>query len=87
MGDAADVPQDAIDPYSDQPLYRQLAAILRGKIERGEWKRLDMLPSEKTLSERYGVGRDTVRSALSVLREEGLIFTLAQRGSRVGPRP
>jgi len=76
-----------IDRYSEVPLYRQLAAIIRARIESGELARLDPLPSESTLEQEYGLGRDSVRKALAVLREEGLIFTIQARGSFVGPPP
>ena len=33
------------------------------------------------------VGRDTVRAAMAVLREAGLVFTVAHRRTFVGPRP
>jgi GntR family transcriptional regulator len=76
-----------IDHYSEVPLYRQLAAIIRARIESGELARLDPLPSESTLEQEFGLGRDSVRKALAVLREEGLIFTIQARGSFVGPPP
>jgi GntR family transcriptional regulator len=76
-----------VNPYSDVPVYVQLAAILRQMIESGELKTLDPLPSETVLSQTYEVGRDTVRHALAVLRDEGLVFTVAQRGTFVGSRP
>ena len=83
VGDAANV----INQYSHVPVYRQLADILRKQIERRELGHLDMLPSEKTLVQTYGVGRDTVRSAIALLRDEGLVFTVPHRGTYVGPRP
>ena len=76
-----------VNPYSEIPVYEQVAVILRARITSGELKTLDPLPSETALSQTYGVGRDTVRHALAVLREEGLVFTVAQRGTFVGPRP
>jgi DNA-binding GntR family transcriptional regulator len=76
-----------IDQFSEVPLYRQLAAIIRARIESGELARLDPLPSESTLEQEFGLGRDSVRKALAVLREEGLIFTIQARGSYVGPPP
>ena len=76
-----------IDRYSEEPLYRQLAAIIRARIESGDLARLDPLPSESTLEQEYGLGRDSVRKALAALREEGLIFTIQARGSFVGPPP
>jgi GntR family transcriptional regulator len=81
------MPGETIDRYADEPLYSQLAAILRRRIESGDLARLDPLPSETTLTQEYGVSRDTVRRAVAVLRDEGLVFTVAQRGTYVGPRP
>jgi DNA-binding GntR family transcriptional regulator len=49
--------------------------------------RLDPLPSETTLTQEYGVSRDTVRRAVAALRDEGLVSAVAQRGTYVGPRP
>jgi DNA-binding GntR family transcriptional regulator len=69
------------------PVYEQVAAFLREKIQSGELRTLDPLPSETALSQTYEVGRDTIRHALAVLRDEGLVFTVAQRGTFVGPRP
>jgi Bacterial regulatory proteins, gntR family len=76
-----------LNPYSDEPLYMQLAAILRGMIESGELRHLDPLPSETTLCQEYEISRDTARRSVQALREEGLVFTVAQRGTFVGPRP
>jgi len=66
-----------------QPAYQQLAAILTRQIEAGRW-RSGPLPSVKALQQEYAVGRDTVLHAMRLLRESGLIFTVAKRGSYVG---
>ena len=79
------VPAVTIDPYGSEPLYRQLAAIIRGEIK--DMRKLDRLPSEAWYVQRHGLSRDTVRKAVEVLRDEGLVFTLGQRGTYVGPRP
>lgn len=42
-----------------------------------------MLPSETRLSQDYGVGRGTVRRAVSLLRMEGLVDAAAGRGTEV----
>ena len=68
-----------------EPAYRQLAAILTRRIEAGQW-RAGPLPSVKALQQQYSVGRDTVLHALQLLRDAGLIFTVAKRGSYVGSR-
>ena len=65
-----------------EPAYRQVAAILTGRIEAGEW-RSGPVPSVKAMQQEYGVGRDTVLHALRLLRDANLIFTVAKRGSYV----
>ena len=76
-----------IDPRAPEPPYRQIAADLMAEIERGELPPGRLLPSEKELTERYGVARNTARSALAVLREKGLIYTVSGRGSYVAESP
>jgi GntR family transcriptional regulator len=64
-------------------VYLQLAAILRGQIERGELVPRQPLPSESYLVGQYGVSRGTARRAVQVLRDEGLVRTIPQRGTYV----
>jgi DNA-binding transcriptional regulator YhcF (GntR family) len=59
----------SIDHDAEEPLYLQLAGILRGQIERGELER--RVPSVKTLTQQYGVAQGTAERALAVLRGEG----------------
>jgi DNA-binding GntR family transcriptional regulator len=73
-----------VDPYLPEPAYQQLAAILTRRIRAGEWSR-GPLPSVKALQQDYDVGRDTVLHALVLLRDDGLIFTVAKRGSYASP--
>ena len=68
-----------IDAASFEPVYRQLARILRDQIRSGELQAGAMVGSETSLSQRFGVGRDAVRDALSALRSEGLVIT--ERGT------
>lgn len=67
------------------PPYRQLATILRTRIRDGTYT--GKLPSEKTLSQEFGVAVNTVRKALAILRDEGLIETHHGWGSHpLNPR-
>jgi GntR family transcriptional regulator len=79
-----DVPE--INPRSAVPPYRQIAAWLRSRIEANEFRPgEDPLPSEKDLVDLFGVARDTARRAVQLLRDEGLVETIPQRGSYVLP--
>ena len=68
-----------------QPLYDQLVDILSEKIEH-ECVAGDMLPSERELSERYGLSRTTVRLALQELESLGLVVRQHGRGTFVSDR-
>jgi len=75
-----------IDPASFEPVYRQLARILRDQIRSGELRAGGTVGSEASLSQRFGVGRDAVRDALAALRSEGLVVTERGMGTFVrGP--
>lgn len=75
-----------VDPHSTVPSYRQLAAQLRERIESGEIRPRDPLPSIAQLAEETGLARGTVRKALDVLAAEGLTYSVPGRGTFAGPR-
>src|ERR1043166_5451890 len=60
----------------------QLAEALRRTLQSGEWT--THLPSERELSERFGVSRPTLRRALQLLAEEGRVRAERGIGWRVG---
>ena len=68
------------------PLYYQLEGLLREKIVSGKFVAGDKLPTESELIQQYGVSRITVRQALTVLAEEGLIERRQGRGTFVAER-
>ena len=53
--------------------YRAIAAELRRRVEDGELAAGALLPSESELSAAYDVSRVTVRKALDLLRDDGLV--------------
>jgi len=65
------------------PLYYQLANLLTDKIVSRELHTGDRLPTEVELVEQYGISRITVRQALRLLEEEGLIRREVGRGTFV----
>jgi len=57
-----------VDHDSAMPPYRQLAAILRDRIQSGDLAPGAALPSVKTLRQEYGVAETTARPLTEVLR-------------------
>ncbi len=55
--------------------YERLAGMLRDRIATGTYARGDKLPSEMELMDESGLSRSTVRHALKVLVDEGLVRT------------
>lgn len=75
-----------VDEMSPVALYIQLADLLAKQIEDGKLKPRQPVPSETHLQQEYGVSRGTVRAAVRLLRERGLVVTLPARGSYVAER-
>lgn len=72
-----------VDATADRPVYKQLADDLRDGIRSSEFPPGSRLPSEADLCDGYGVGLNSVRAALAILRSEGLVITRPQQGSWV----
>ena len=75
-----------VDHLDPTPLYEQLARVLRRMIQSGELQPRDPVPSESQLQQEHGVSRGTIRRALDILRDEGLVVTIAGRGTFVKPQ-
>jgi GntR family transcriptional regulator len=61
-----------IDHESAVPVYRQVAAILRERIEAGTYQPGRRLPSVRDLVQEFGIAQLTARKALRVLVDEGV---------------
>jgi len=80
------VTEGEVDHHDPIPVYQQLAAIIRSQIQRGELAPRSALPSESYLQQRYGVSRGTARRAVELLRSEGVVYTVPQRGTYVAEK-
>ncbi len=65
------------------PRYHQLKEILRERVKAGEWKPNDLIPSEREISEFYGISRMTARQAITDLVNEGVFYREQGRGTFV----
>ena len=61
----------------------EIAASLRGLVERGDLKPGDALPSVRSLAEDLGVNRNTAVAAYRQLTQAGLVVTRGRGGTRV----
>lgn len=79
--------QTPVQWKSDEPLYLQFCAMVRGLIDRKEWAYGQKVPSERQLAEQYGIDRRTIRKAVDLLAEEGLLTRRHGRGTYVDRPP
>jgi DNA-binding FadR family transcriptional regulator len=68
-----------IQPIKIARAYEQLAGLLRERITSGELGVGDRLPSESALAKQAGVSRSTVREALRILEQGGLVERASPR--------
>jgi GntR family transcriptional regulator len=66
-----------------EPIYRQIADDLRGKIESDEIEHGAQLPTEIELMGQYEASRNTVRDAIRLLATRGLVETRPGQGTFV----
>ena len=66
-----------------QSRYAALAAALRARVVAGEWPPGSALPAEQTLAAEHGVALGTLRRALELMAEQGLIERIHGRGTFV----
>lgn len=72
-----------INNTGPQLVYVQVADHITGRIVRGELAPGDKLPAERDLAEHYGVAYLTVRRAMRLLRERGLVVSVVGRGTYI----
>lgn len=68
------------------PMYQQIADTLRDQITDGTLAPDAKLPTEAELKEKYAVSRETVRKALAMLVNEGLVISARPQGHFVRRR-
>lgn len=72
-----------ISPPPGQSRYGTLALALRERILQGEWSPGEVIPSESALAHSYGVALGTLRQALSLLVEDGVLQRRHGKGTFV----
>ena len=75
------MPIKPVDRVSPLPLWAQVEADLRSRVEAGEFS--EAFPTDLQLTEAYGVSRHTVREAVRHLNSTGLLKRERGRGTVV----
>ncbi|MFE5537464.1 GntR family transcriptional regulator [Streptomyces sp. NPDC056492] len=70
-----------------QAPYARIAAELRGRIERGELRPGERVPSTRAITQRWGVAMATASKVLALLGQEGLVRAVPGVGTVVAARP
>lgn len=72
-----------IDKTVPIPLYFQLKELILSEIKEGNYKSGDMIPTEKEISDAFGISRTTVRQAITELVQEGWLYRVKSKGTFV----
>ncbi|QHG20629.1 phosphonate metabolism transcriptional regulator PhnF [Nostoc sp. ATCC 53789] len=68
------------------PIYVQIADQLRQNIHQGVYQIGEQLPTETKLAEQFAVNRHTIRQAIALLKNEGLLRVDRGRGTFVAAK-
>ncbi|UUU32432.1 winged helix-turn-helix domain-containing protein [Streptomyces sp. CA-210063] len=71
----------------DIPRWRQVAEVIRGRIDDGTYPPRTRVPSVMQIIAEFGIATATAQKVLAGLRKEGLIYTEPGLGSFVAERP
>ncbi|MFC9973522.1 GntR family transcriptional regulator [Spirillospora sp. NPDC127200] len=74
-----------VDHDGDTPVYRQIAEIIKQRIDAGDIAPRKKIPSESALQQEFGVARLTARRAVAYMRDQGWVYTRPQLGTFVTP--
>src|SRR5918994_569242 len=68
------------------PLYLQVASVMRQRIEVGHWRSGQQISTLEELEREFEVARVTVRQAVELLQDEGLVHRHQGRGTFVAEK-
>jgi GntR family transcriptional regulator len=71
---------------SRAPLYVQVAAVMRERIDSGQWVEGEKISTLEELEKEFSVARVTIRQGIELLRKDGLLDARQGRGTFVSGR-
>lgn len=75
-----------VDHDDPEPVYLQIADILRGRIEAGQYPPGSPVPSIERIRQETGVSVMTIRKGIGVLAREGWVRVVPGKGTFVSPQ-
>ncbi len=75
--------QRTATPLDTAPLYQRVADRIANRIYDGHWRPGEPIPNEFALAEEFAVSQGTIRKAMSVVEETGLVDRQQGRGTFV----
>ncbi|MED4074133.1 GntR family transcriptional regulator [Priestia endophytica] len=78
--------KSTIDTNKNVALYLQVKGILVKRIQEKVWKPNTLIPTEQELMQEFDVSRTTLRQAISMLVQDGLLEKKQGRGTIVKPQ-
>lgn len=75
-----------IDNRSSDPIYRQICEQIKAQIVSGALREDEALPSIRSLAKDLRISVITTKRAYDELEREGLLYTVAAKGSFVAPK-
>ncbi|MGR9543452.1 GntR family transcriptional regulator [Priestia megaterium] len=79
--------KDTIGSNKNIALYLQVKDVLIKRIQEKVWKPNTLIPTEQELMQEFDVSRTTLRQAISMLVQDGLLEKKQGRGTIVKPQP
>lgn len=86
MRERATLPRVEIDHGAREFPHRQLAALIRARITDGTYPAGRAIPSLTRLQQETGLAVTTIRRAIRLLEDEGLVESIPGRGTFVADR-
>ena len=71
----------SIDVTGRTPIYEQIFRAVCSDITRGVLKENDKIPPSRALAQQLGLNPNTVAKAYQMLERDGIIYTVAGKGS------
>jgi len=75
--------QTSAAPLNSAPLYQRVADRIANRIYDGHWRPGEPIPNEFALAEEFQVSQGTIRKAMSLVEETGLVDRQQGRGTFV----